>query len=178
MTRMELLQTLVRQARANGFEFRKWYMAQLGLPWTSFETAVEALLQERRYYALLFSHEFAKALWKDGEKTTFIVPNSSFTRLGKNGNLITVHRKAFTRRSSREGVWRFHIQELALAEEPLRYLRRYLVTAEHLRKDALRPENDFEPEPDPAAIAARKLTTKTPIAHDILGVGRPPVKLT
>ena len=181
MTRLELLQTLVRQARLNGFEFRKWYITRLGLPWTTFESAVETLLQERRYYSLVFSHEFAQSLWKDGEKMTFVVPNSSFTRIGKNGKIITVQRKAFTRRSSREGVWRFHLQQLALAEEPLRYMRRYLVTAEHLIKDALQPETDFEPEPDPVAIAAQQAAAKAaaaaarilPTSYDILGVRLP-----
>ena len=33
MTRFELLQLLVGQARSNGFEFRKWYVSKLGLPW-------------------------------------------------------------------------------------------------------------------------------------------------
>lgn len=182
MTRFELLQTLVRQARLNGFEFRKWYITQLSLPWTTFEAAVEILLQERRYYALVFSHEFAQSLWKDGEKMTFVVPNTTFTRTGRNGKIITVQRKAFTRRSSREGVWRFHLQQLALADEPLRYLRRYLITAEHLLKDALNPETDFEPEPDLAALAAQKAAATAariaPTSFDILGVRQPRSKLT
>jgi hypothetical protein len=37
-----------------------------------------------------------------------------------------VHRKAYTRRSAREDSWKYHLKELALAEEPLRYMKRYL----------------------------------------------------
>lgn len=156
MTRLELLKVLVRQARINGFEFRKWYTGQIGLPWTDFEAAIETLSREKRYYGLLFSHEFAKALWKDGEKINFVVPNSSFTRLGKDGQMMTVERKSYTRRSGREGVWRYHLQQLVLSEEPLRYMRRYLAIPEHMEDDALSPEEDFEPEPDAAAAAAAK----------------------
>ncbi len=192
MTRLDLLKTLVRQARANDFPFRKWYTSQLGLPWTSFDEAIETLSSERRYYALIFSHEFAQALWKDGEKMTFVLPNSSFQRLNKNGEIITVERRAFTRRSAREGAWRFHLQQLALAEEPLRYMRRYLGTAEHLEPNALSPSKDFDREPTPeetaaAAAAAQaealkeeRLKRLAPIAYDILKHKRrkPTAKLT
>jgi len=59
MTRLELLHLLVGQARANGFEFRKWYVSRLGLPWTNAREALATLSSQRRYFALLFSHEFA-----------------------------------------------------------------------------------------------------------------------
>lgn len=190
MTRLELLKTLVRQARANDFQFRKWYTGHLGMAWSSFDAAIESLAEERRYYALLFSHEFAQALWKDGEKMTFVLPNSSFTRIGKNGEIMTVERKAFTRRSTREGAWRFHLQQLALAEEPLRYMRRYLAATEHLEDDALSAEKDFDAEPTTeeataAAAAAQaailkdeRLRRVAPIAYDILKMQRRRKKTT
>src|SRR3984957_20585733 len=74
MKRVELLQLLVGQARTNGFEFRRWYVGKLGLPWQNARQAVEVLAAERRYYALLFSHEFASSFWKAGEVMTFQVP--------------------------------------------------------------------------------------------------------
>ncbi len=184
MTRLELLKTLVRQARANDFPFRKWYTAQLGLTWTSFDDAIETLGRERRYYALLFSHDFAQALWKDGEKMTFVLPNSSFQRVNSKGEIVTVERKAFTRRSSREGAWRYHLQQLALAEEPLRYMRRYLGIAEHLEPNALSPERDFDREPTAEEMAAaaaaaqaealkeERLKRLAPVAYDILKLKR------
>src|SRR5215469_11991242 len=61
MTRLELLKIVIGQARANGFEFRRWYTTRLALPWTSAADAILALDQQRHYYALLFSHEFAMA---------------------------------------------------------------------------------------------------------------------
>jgi hypothetical protein len=132
MTRFELLQLLIAQARANGFEFRKWYIRRLGLPWQTTRQAVEALSAERRYYALLFSHEFASSFWKAGERITFQVPTQSFTRRKKDGTIGTVIRKGYTRRSTRDDAWRYHLKELAVAEEPLRYMRRYLRVDEEL----------------------------------------------
>jgi hypothetical protein len=132
MTRFELLHLLVAQARANGFEFRKWYLGKLGLPWETTHTAIETLCAERRYYALLFSHEFASSFWTAGERITFQVPMQTFTRRKADGTIATVSRKGYTRRSARDDAWRYHLRELALAEEPLRYMRKYLRVEDEL----------------------------------------------
>lgn len=154
MTRLELLHLLVAQARANGFEFRKWYIAKLGLPWETTRQAIETLSAERRYYALLFSHEFASSFWKAGERITFQVPTQSFTRRKKDGTIGVVTRKAYTRRSTRDDAWRYHLRELAVAEEPLRYMRRYLRVDEDL---------DLADEEDSAeATGAPKALFETP----------------
>ena len=50
MTRQELLRIVIRQARANGFQFRKWFQAAIDPSWNSFDDAVELLAQGRRYY--------------------------------------------------------------------------------------------------------------------------------
>jgi hypothetical protein len=135
MTKFELLQLLVAQARANGFEFRKWYIGRMGLPWEPTRQAVETLCAERRYYALLFSHEFASSFWKAGERITFQVPTQTFTRRKADGTIGTVNRKGYTRRSTRDDAWRYHLRELAVAEEPLRYMRRYLRIDEEFNLD-------------------------------------------
>ena len=144
MTRFELLQLLVAQARANGFEFRRWYVGKLGLPWTNARTAIETLAEQRRYYALLFSHEFAVNFWKAGEPMTFLVPMQSFQRKMADGSIGTVKRKGYTRRSARNDAWRYHLRLLAMSDEPLRYMRRYL-----------RVEEELADEVEPAASAAQ-----------------------
>jgi hypothetical protein len=144
MTRFELLQLLVGQARSNGFEFRKWYVSKLGLPWQSAKQAVETLAAERRYYALLFSHEFASSFWKPGEVMTFQVPTQTFMRRMKDGTIGTVKRKGYTRRSAREDAWLYHLKELAASEEPLRYMRRYLRVEDELVEDDVIVGDDLE----------------------------------
>jgi hypothetical protein len=126
MTRSDLLKIVIGRARHNGFEFRRWYTTRLGVPWISPTAAVAVLESQRRYYALLFSQEFAKAFWKAGEEITFQVPSQSFQRRMADGSIATVTRKPFTRRSARKDAWRYHLKEMALAEEPLRYIRKYL----------------------------------------------------
>jgi hypothetical protein len=137
MTRFELLHLLVAQARANGFEFRKWYISRIGLPWETTRQAVESLCEQRRYYALLFAHEFASSFWKAGERITFQVPTQTFTRRKADGTIGTVSRKGYTRRSARDDAWRYHLRELAVADEPLRYMRRYLRVEDELNPDDL-----------------------------------------
>src|SRR5579875_2963703 len=142
MTRLELLKLVVGRARSNGFEFRRWYTTRLGLPWISAEAAIALLDTQRRYYALLFSHEFASCFWKAGSEITFEVPAQSFPSRMPDGSVRTIERKAFIRRSVRRNVWRYHLQHMALAEEPLRYLRKYL----HI-EDQLEAEPETEPRP-------------------------------
>ncbi len=127
MTRQELLRIVIRQARGNGFPFRKWFQTTIDPSWTNFDDAIELLSRGRRYYGLLFGHDFAKAFWKQGSQISFIVPAASYTRRDKDGRIITVTRKPFTRRSLKADVWKYHLREMAAHHEPLRYIRRFLV---------------------------------------------------
>src|ERR1700679_960687 len=139
MTRFELLHLLVAQARANGFEFRKWYISKIGLPWETTRQAGETLCAEKRYYSLLFSHEFASSFWKPGERITFQVPTQTFTRKMADGTVGTVSRKGYTRRGPRGDPWLYHLREMAVAEEPLRYMRKYLPVLDELDLDQFDP---------------------------------------
>ena len=130
MTRKELLNLLVLQARANGFELRKWYQSKIERQWTSPEAAIATLASGNRYYALLFSHEFAQAFWRQGTQMQFVVPTQHFTRRNASGQLVTVTRKAYTRRTLKPDAWKYHLREMAAHDEPLRYIRRFLVTQE------------------------------------------------
>ena len=175
MTRFELLHLLVAQARANGFEFRKWYIGKLGLPWETTRQSVEALCVERRYYALLFSHEFASNFWKAGERITFQVPTQSFTRRKADGTIATVNRKGYTRRSTRDDAWRYHLRELAVAEEPLRYMRRYLRVDEDLDPD----DDELEPDAGGDAVPPRAKPFGEPFAkREPAGIAIVPQRLT
>jgi hypothetical protein len=147
MTRLELLTVLVARARANGFDFRGWYTSRLGLPWISAEASLRLLADQRRYYALLFSHEFAYAYWKAGEAIVFTVPAQIYQRRLPNGKLITITRKPFQRRSARRTAWLYHLREMAAAEEPLRYLRRYLNIDEEFNDEDLTTELDHAAPP-------------------------------
>ncbi len=134
MTRSQLLHLLIGQARKHGFEFRKWFTASIGIPWTGADHAVEWLARGHRTSLLLFSHAFARAFFRSGERISFIVPPQSFQRVKPGGGSTTVERRAHLRHSSRADVWRFHLQEMAIAPEPLRYIRRFLLIEETLEE--------------------------------------------
>lgn len=132
MTRKELIHLLILQARANGFDFRKWYEDKIGKDWTTMRAAADTLSRGNRYYALLFSHQFARHFWKAGRQIQFIVPTQEFKRINGRGEEITVVRKAYTRRTMRSNAWEYHLREMVSMEEPLRYIRRFLVTEEEV----------------------------------------------
>ena len=132
MTRLELLTLIVGRARTNGFAFRHWYTLRLGLPWISAEASLALLDAQRRYYALVFSHEFAMSFWKAGTEITFDVPAQTFTRTMPDGTVRTIQRRTFLRRSVRPNAWRYHLRQMALSDEPLRYLRKYLRVEDEL----------------------------------------------
>lgn len=140
MTRTRLLQLLIQQARANGFEFRKWFAANVGLPWSGADHAVEWLSRAERASVLLFSHSFAEHFWRSGQRVTFLVPAQQFQRVGPDGSVKMVDRKAHLRQSSRKNVWQFHLREMAASTQPLRYIRRYLIVDEAVG-EALAPES-------------------------------------
>jgi hypothetical protein len=132
MTRLDLLKILISQARNNGFDFKRWFTTCLRLPWEDRHAALAIVESERRYYALLFHHDFARAFWKAGETITFQMPAQSFQRTMADGSIRTVERRPFLRRSGRPDPWRYHLSQMALAEEPLRYMRKYLRVEEDL----------------------------------------------
>jgi len=137
VTKTELLRLLVLQARANGFDLRSWFQNKISRKWPGSDAAIETLSSGHHYYALLFSHDFAKHFWKQGEQIQFVVPTHRFSRLNARGETITVTRKAYTRRTLKPHAWKYHLREMAALEEPLRYIRRFLVTREELYRQHL-----------------------------------------
>ena len=55
------------------------------------------------------------------------VVNLFATVRDKDGRIVTVTRKPFTRRTLKADVWKYHLREMAAQDEPLRYIRRFLV---------------------------------------------------
>jgi hypothetical protein len=139
MARIDFLKLIIHQAARNGFDFEHWCRSWLGHEWTTEEAALQSLARNHLYYCLLFSHDFARSFWKQGTRITFMVPASSYTRLDKNGSLVEVKRKAYTRRRLKPDAWKYHLREMAATEEPLRYIRRYVLIVQEPEPAARRP---------------------------------------
>ena len=172
MTRTELLQHLITQARDNGFEFRKWFRTHTARPWTSAAEAVDWLAQGSRASTLLFSHTFARAFFREGERIRFIQPALAYQRIGPDGSIKHVQRRAHTRQSNREDVWLYHLREMAAADEPLRYIRRYLLLEETLQEVAepapssTTPGSQAPADLSPAQIRALQIVLPDPLDYD------------
>jgi hypothetical protein len=150
MTRRDLLRLVVLRARAHGFEFRKWYQANIEPEWKDFGHAISILDGGRRYYALLFSNEFARNFWKKGTQIRFTLPAQEYTRLDRKGQPVIIQRQAFTRRTSRSTsntIWQYHLEQMAVWDEPLRYIRRFI-----LKEDELEVNEGATPAPAPASV--------------------------
>ncbi|MDR3740029.1 MAG: hypothetical protein P4L40_13535 [Terracidiphilus sp.] len=137
------LQMLVNQAQFNGFDFQQWFQMQIGQEWRGRDWALEYLSVEKRYFALLFSHEFAKYFWHTGARISFTVPAMTYSRVNSRGEVIVVTRKPFTRRSVKPDAWKYHLRQMAAAEDPVQYLSRFLPAAHAVvpRKGA--PQDDI-----------------------------------
>ena len=126
MNRKELLRLLLNQAQFNGFEFRRWFQTHLRPIWPGTEQAISLLAEEGRHYTLLFSHDFARYFWRTGTQISFAVPAMTYPRVNGLGGVVQVTRKPFTRRTNRPNVWKYHLSQMAIAEDPLAYICRFL----------------------------------------------------
>lgn len=133
MNRKEMLRLLLNQAQFNGFEFRNWFQLHIQPEWPGNERAVELLSTEGRYYALLFSHGFARCYWRTGAQMSFMVPGVTYSRVTPQGKIVQVTRKPFTRRTIKPEVWKYHLRQMAAAEDPIAYLARFLPQQNQLK---------------------------------------------
>jgi hypothetical protein len=122
----EMLQLLLNQAQTNGFDFKRWFLKYIRSPWPGPAPALALLATESRYYALLFSHDFARCYWHSGARISFTVPSVTYPRVNSRGEVIVVTRKPFTRRTVKPDAWKYHLRQMAAADDPLAYLCRFL----------------------------------------------------
>jgi hypothetical protein len=139
MNRKEMLRLLLHQAQFNGFEFRRWFVANVRPSWPGGEQALTLLAGEGRHCALLFSHDFARCFWRTGSQIAFSVPSITYPRVNGHGGVVQVTRKAFTRRTIKPEVWKYHLGRMAAADDPVDYLCRFLPAQD--REALLEPES-------------------------------------
>jgi hypothetical protein len=132
MNRKELLRLLLNQAQFNGFEFRRWFLAHVRPVWPGAEEALTLLSTEGRHFTLIFSHDFARCFWRSGARMSFMVPTVTYPRVNPKGEVIQVTRKSFTRRAIKKDVWKYHLRQMAAADDAIGYLCRFLPAQEQI----------------------------------------------
>lgn len=126
MARDEKLLTLIRKAETNGFDLQRWYLDHIATEWPGDGKAISILATEGRTSALIFSHDFARAFWNRGAQMQFVVPASTYLRLNGQGEVVTITRKRFSRRTLKPDVWQYHLRQMVVSDDPLAYLERFL----------------------------------------------------
>src|ERR1700689_5463084 len=89
---------------------------------------------------------------------SFMVPAVSYPQRRKDGQIVTVHRRAFARRTLKADSWLYHVREMVEAPHPLKYIRRFVVLQEDiLAARQLRPDAAVDPpiRDDPHAANTR-----------------------
>jgi hypothetical protein len=76
--------------------------------------------------ALIFSHEFARAFWNRGTQMHFVVPARTYSRVNGRGEVVTITRKSFSRRTLKPDVWQYHLRQMVVSDDPVAYLERFL----------------------------------------------------
>ena len=139
MDRKELLRLLLNQAQFNGFEFRRWFQSHVRPVWPGAEEALALLSTEGRHFTLIFSHDFVRCFWRSGAHMSFMVPGITYPRINALGEVVQVTRKPLTRRTIKADVWKYHLRQMAAADDPVEYLCRFLPADDQVRLRSAEP---------------------------------------
>jgi hypothetical protein len=90
----------------------------------------------------LFSHEFARCFWRSGAKMSLMIPSITYPRVTSSGDVVQVTRRPFTRRTIKPDVWKYHLRQMAAAQDPIEYLCRFLPA-----QDQVKVRSSSNPEP-------------------------------
>jgi hypothetical protein len=101
---------------------------------------------------------------------SFMVPAVSYPQRRKDGQIVTVHRRAFARRMLKADSWLYHLREMVEAPHPLKYVRRFVV----LQEDIVAAR---QPRPDTAADLPDRDTAHTGNSQAADAVQRGPARL-
>ena len=115
MTHTEILERAIRKAVDGGWKFQPFgdryfpnYLSADGLV-----GHIAATINDLRLNAVIFNHDFAKALW--GE------------RLGIGDGDITQEFEGISSFSTPpQPAWQYHLQQMVIAEDPIKYIGEHL----------------------------------------------------
>ena len=111
MTDKEILQKAIEKAGKNGFDLKKWRIFMHhgnDVIDMDLDHEVKAILLIGQTYALIFSHDFARAFWGNKKsKRMHFDDGSHYYKVIDEG-------------------WQYHLRDMVLEAEPLKYMERFL----------------------------------------------------
>lgn len=125
MTDKEILKKAIEKVNNSNYP-KKW-------GWPEDDRAMDMVVQERGLY-IIFSHSFAKAFW--GEEYLVDLQDRKILKAWKERPPNSQIYKAYIRsgekrimRKPKEGdtkLWQYHLQQMVLKENPIKYLEQFL----------------------------------------------------
>ena len=121
MTNEEILKKAIKKANWNGAKlFGNLLFKKEDFKLTLQHHHIEILLNDYTkitdsLYGVIFSHSFAKAFW--GEKKVCNNCGNPKCKMGE---------KYWEKHAGENIAWQYHLQQMVLEEEPLKYLERFL----------------------------------------------------
>lgn len=112
MTSEKILKKAVEKAVASGYDFN------LG----DFTDPYKQVALSLHNYHIIFSHDFAKAFWQYTTER-IDVPSSTFETYKSTH---PIARKGYTMTRKRGRSWKWHLQQMVLEADPIRYLEQFL----------------------------------------------------
>ena len=108
MTNKEILQKSVKKT---GLDVRDWTVDSNPKWW----------FMDNHYYLIVFSHDFAKAFWGEGK----VCENCGLGNKWSTGITYSECCQFWTSTKGKPN-WQYHLQQMVLEEEPLKYLERFI----------------------------------------------------
>ena len=112
MTDEQILKKAIEKATNNGF---KWinFANSIGSRGLT-QNLARDLIEQQQVALLIFNHKFAEAIWGENYPVVRLTAEIESKSGGEDG---------FTRNLS---TWQFHLLQMVLEEEPLKYIEKFL----------------------------------------------------
>ncbi len=109
----KILRKAIEKAVKNGYKDTYGYLN--GWRKRYLQSYMSSVISSKDYYRIIFSHQFAKAFW--GEDNCIFV---------KGQGVYPIPAKDATQNVADLKIWEFHLQQMVLEKDPLKYLERFL----------------------------------------------------
>ena len=121
MSNKEILKKAIEKAVKNGYKYSQkafdYFME------AERKTLSDYVFQEKLYYPIIFSRPFAKAFWGEKEYMAYYAGYNEWADATKKASK---NAEYDDEQHNRMFLWQYHLQQMVLVEQPLKYLERYL----------------------------------------------------
>ena len=113
MTNKEILQKAIDKSYDNGFDLCEFFQIE-SMSSLDYDYYLEELIKSKGHYIIIFSHDFAKAFWGEEKYDRYCECNLEYPPKHYYADKETLKN------------WQYHLQQMVLEGEPLKYLEKFL----------------------------------------------------